>query len=109
MILQNLQQSFSLAISSLESDLEDRVSTVMRQVPSFKASPDESYFNQIQQVKTRSSLVEEVFVMTRGFHITYPRAFHSGSFPESVSHVSENPYLLEGAVYEAEGKPGRLF
>lgn len=102
-ILQNLEQSFSLAISSLESDLEDRISAVMSQIPSFNSSPDRSYFNQIHQVKTRSSLVEDVFLMNRDFRISYPRAFHSGAFSERSLQVPENPSLMEGGACEAQG------
>lgn len=102
-ILQNLEQSFSLAISSLESDLEDRISAVMSQIPSFNPSPDRSYFNQIHQAKARSSLVEDVFLLNRDFRISYPRAFHSGVFPEMSLEVAENSFLAEGGIYEARG------
>lgn len=103
LILQNLEQSFSLAISSLESDLEDRISAVMSQIPFFTPSPDRSYFNHIHQAKARSSLVEDVFLLSRDFRISYPRTFHSGAFPEMSFQGTENLSLFEGGAYEAQG------
>lgn len=107
LLRENLERSLSLTKDRIESAFDDQIRSIFRQI-SFPKQLTSSYITSLRNLKKKSSLVQDVFLLDNDLAILFPKTFQSGKRSElkniSSSQLQENEYLRAGDLLEALGK-----
>jgi len=103
--LQALEHSLALAASRVESEVEDRLQTILNNLPVYGMVPGGSFMLQLRSVVNHSPLVEEVFLLDRDARILYPRKFPDRQTGWQQLSEQDQYYFSLGVAYEARDMP----
>ncbi|MFO7977962.1 MAG: HAMP domain-containing sensor histidine kinase [Bacteroidales bacterium] len=101
--IENLEQSLAIAISRVETDVEEGLHALMSNLPVYGLMRGRNFFQQIRHVINHSSLVEDVFVLDMNMHVYYPRKhLHAGGVQRPLSY-QDQVFFQQGEAFEARG------
>jgi signal transduction histidine kinase len=102
--IQNLEQSLAIVLSRVESDMDDRLHSIMNNLPVYGAMPGRSFFQQLRQVMNHSPLVDNFFVLDMNFRVYYPRKFLNDRAVQQQSGYRDQIFFQQGIAFEASGR-----
>jgi len=101
--IKNLENSLAIAMSRIESEMEDRLQSIMNNLPVYGSMSGRSFYTQLRQMISLATIIEEAFMLDANLHVHYPRRFmEDRTFRPRFSYHDE-PSFKEGVTFEARG------
>ena len=101
--LRNLEQSLSIAVTRVESDVEDRLQAVMNHLPVYELMTGSAFYPQVRRVIHQSPIVADVFLLDQNFRVFYPRRYLPDQVVSQQLSYRERPTYLQATAFEARG------
>lgn len=98
--VKNLEQLLAIAASRVETEVEDRLHTLMNSLPVSGYPRSRSFFQQLRQVIHHSPLADDVFMLDMNLNIIHPRRYHQAPAVQHLSHYNQVDFQ-QGETYEA--------
>lgn len=101
--LRNLEQSLSIAMTRVESDVEDRLQAVMNNLPVYELMTGSAFYPQVRHGIHQSPIVADVFLLDQDFRVFYPRKYLPDQVVSQQLSYRDRPPYLQGTAFEARG------
>ncbi len=101
--LRNLEQYLSIAISRVESEVEERLIAIMSALPVFGTMTNKLFYQQVRLVITQFPLVEDVFLLDQDFRVFYPRKHLADYFTNQRLSFQHHEIYMQAIAFEARG------
>jgi signal transduction histidine kinase len=101
--LRNLEQSLSIAMTRVESHVEDRLQAVMNHLPVYELMNGSAFYPQVRHAIHQSPVVSDVFLLDQDFRVFYPRKYRPDQVVSQQLSYQERPLYLQATAFEARG------
>jgi len=107
LVEQNLRSSLALAVSRIESKVEDQSRAFLSSLPLEKSPFTSDFFSSVRTTVDQHKFIDQIFLLDKDLKLIYPRAFcdDANSFwrQKPKRDLKQNEYLTAGETLELRG------
>jgi signal transduction histidine kinase/type II secretory pathway pseudopilin PulG len=102
--LRNLEQSLSIALSRVESEVEDHLQAIIGNLPVPEAMTGNIFYHQVRYVISQSPLVSNAFILDHDLRVHFPRSLLPDQSRSRQPGYQDRELFRQAVASEAGGK-----